>query len=73
MAAAALAKSAPVSAVAGIKGPGSPEATMLAEGSPVTTESASVSCEHRGEKFDLRDGAVVIAAITSCTNTSNRA
>jgi aconitate hydratase len=30
-----------------------------------------VSCEHRGEKFQLRDGAVVIAAITSCTNTSN--
>ncbi len=26
---------------------------------------------HRGREFDLIDGAVVIAAITSCTNTSN--
>ncbi len=26
---------------------------------------------HRGKDFDLIDGAVVIAAITSCTNTSN--
>jgi aconitate hydratase len=26
---------------------------------------------HRGQAFDLTDGAVVIAAITSCTNTSN--
>jgi len=29
--------------------------------------------EYKGEKFDLEDGAVVIAAITSCTNTSNPA
>ena len=29
--------------------------------------------ELNGEKFSLRDGAVVIAAITSCTNTSNPA
>ncbi|HYW03046.1 MAG TPA: aconitate hydratase AcnA [Gammaproteobacteria bacterium] len=29
--------------------------------------------EYRGETFTLRDGAVVIAAITSCTNTSNPA
>ena len=42
-------------------------ATMIGEGSPVPT----VPCEHRGAKFDLTDGAVVIAAITSCTNTSN--
>jgi len=27
--------------------------------------------EYRGETFELHDGAVVIAAITSCTNTSN--
>ncbi len=26
---------------------------------------------YQGETFDLKDGAVVIAAITSCTNTSN--
>jgi aconitate hydratase len=31
--------------------------------------SASVS--HGGKSFDVKDGAVVIAAITSCTNTSN--
>ena len=29
--------------------------------------------EYKGERFELRDGAVVIAAITSCTNTSNPA
>jgi aconitate hydratase len=28
-------------------------------------------CEWNGRKFTLQDGAVVIAAITSCTNTSN--
>ncbi|HWZ58724.1 MAG TPA: aconitate hydratase AcnA, partial [Gemmatimonadaceae bacterium] len=28
-------------------------------------------CELNGNSFTLRDGAVVIAAITSCTNTSN--
>ncbi len=33
--------------------------------------SAGVS--YNGEQFDLEDGAVVIAAITSCTNTSNPA
>ncbi|HMR80865.1 MAG TPA: aconitase family protein, partial [Polyangiaceae bacterium] len=31
----------------------------------------SVPVELDGQKFDLKDGAVVIAAITSCTNTSN--
>ena len=31
----------------------------------------SVRVELDGEDFELRDGAVVIAAITSCTNTSN--
>ncbi|MFO7573082.1 MAG: aconitate hydratase [Gaiellaceae bacterium] len=34
---------------------------------------AAVSCELDGETFDLHHGAVVIAAITSCTNTSNPA
>jgi len=29
--------------------------------------------EYKGQKFTLKDGAVVIAAITSCTNTSNPA
>ena len=35
--------------------------------------TGSVSVTHAGETFELRDGAVVIAAITSCTNTSNPA
>ncbi len=40
--------------------------TMVRRGARVTVETG------RGtESFDLEDGAVVIAAITSCTNTSN--
>ena len=35
------------------------------DGGSVTVTSA------KGEQYELRDGAVVIAAITSCTNTSN--
>jgi aconitate hydratase len=35
--------------------------------------SGSAPVEYKGEAFDLEDGAVVIAAITSCTNTSNPA
>ncbi len=34
-------------------------------------EPPGVSCEMNGHQFVLRHGAVVIAAITSCTNTSN--
>ena len=34
---------------------------------------ASVPVEYMDASFDLKDGAVVIAAITSCTNTSNPA
>jgi aconitate hydratase len=30
-----------------------------------------VSVQNNGDRFDLADGSVVIAAITSCTNTSN--
>jgi aconitate hydratase len=62
-AAAALGSPAP-------SGTSNPSAGMIAEGSPVTTKPG-IECEHRDEKFLLRDGAVVIAAITSCTNTSN--
>jgi aconitate hydratase len=32
---------------------------------------AAVRARMNGDEFELRDGAVVIAAITSCTNTSN--
>lgn len=31
----------------------------------------SAQVEYKGEKFELKDGSVVICAITSCTNTSN--
>jgi aconitate hydratase len=34
---------------------------------------AKKATEYKGESFDLTDGAVVFAAITSCTNTSNPA
>ena len=34
-------------------------------------EHSSVPVEMNGEKFSIRHGSVVIAAITSCTNTSN--
>ncbi|UCG88741.1 MAG: aconitate hydratase AcnA [Gemmatimonadota bacterium] len=32
---------------------------------------SSTTVRHEGNQFELRDGSVVIAAITSCTNTSN--
>ena len=35
------------------------------------TSSGSVSTTVNGESVEIKDGAVVIAAITSCTNTSN--
>ncbi|NND04534.1 MAG: aconitate hydratase AcnA [Acidimicrobiia bacterium] len=38
---------------------------------PGSTASAPVPTTVEGETFDLEDGDVVIAAITSCTNTSN--
>src|SRR2546423_855491 len=34
-------------------------------------QDSSVPVEMNGEKFSIRHGSVVIAAITSCTNTSN--
>src|SRR5208282_1079336 len=37
----------------------------------LTTQPKRVSVQNNGDKFDLADGAVVIAAITSCTNTSS--
>jgi aconitate hydratase len=36
-------------------------------------ERKTENVTYKGETFDLHDGAVVIAAITSCTNTSNPA
>jgi len=37
----------------------------------LTESPRHVSVQNNGDKFDLADGSVVIAAITSCTNTSN--
>ena len=45
---------------------------MENEGGPAQ-EPGVVPVEYKGEAFNLKDGAVVIAAITSCTNTSNPA
>jgi aconitate hydratase len=36
-----------------------------------TRAGKPVSVRNNGDRFELRDGSVVIAAITSCTNTSN--
>ena len=36
-------------------------------------EPTSSPVQHKGTQFDLTDGDIVIAAITSCTNTSNPA
>jgi len=33
--------------------------------------AATAECEYEGTRFQLSDGSVVVAAITSCTNTSN--
>jgi len=41
--------------------------TKVLEGS----HSKNVAVQNNGDSFDLSSGAVVIAAITSCTNTSN--
>src|SRR5690606_27958893 len=52
----------------------SPAAAMVAEGGAATGGDLTprgAATSHREQKFELKDGAVVIAAITSCTNTSN--
>ena len=45
-------------------------AVLTADGE-ASSAGASVKVEYDGQTFTLRNGAVVIAAITSCTNTSN--
>jgi len=46
-----------------------PAAVLVADGEEVASDGVKV--EYNGQTFTLRHGAVVIAAITSCTNTSN--
>ena len=48
---------------------GAAASTMVAEGGPA--DAAGVSVTYKDRTFTLTDGHVVIAAITSCTNTSN--
>lgn len=57
----------PLNRWAGEGGNVSPSEVTLAEHSDMRT----VEVTYQGEKFHLSDGDVVIAAITSCTNTSN--
>ncbi|MEG3765855.1 aconitate hydratase AcnA [Alteromonas sp. 14N.309.X.WAT.G.H12] len=49
------------------------EAKFVAEGGDMAEvdEEQDSYVDFNGEKFNLDDGAIVIAAITSCTNTSN--
>ncbi len=42
-----------------------------AVGNDEILHSPMAKVEYKDQQFDLRDGAIVIAAITSCTNTSN--
>ncbi|GGH26386.1 aconitase [Cribrihabitans marinus] len=47
-------------------------ADMAAEGpTPVLERDPRKSVKVKGEDYEIRDGSVVIASITSCTNTSN--
>ena len=50
--------------------PGTPAAKMVAEGAPVQLVDAGDAPSRLDEAFTLTHGHVVIAAITSCTNTS---
>jgi aconitate hydratase len=47
------------------------EGGTTAIGAEESRRNGSVLVNYHGETFALQDGAVVIAAITSCTNTSN--
>jgi aconitate hydratase len=47
------------------------EGGSVATYSPATVRRRATYTDGTGEAIELRDGAVVIAAITSCTNTSN--
>jgi aconitate hydratase len=62
---------AAVPATAGAPSDAVAKGRMDAEGAAQTQEEYSVKLSINGEDCHLRDGSVVIAAITSCTNTSN--
>ncbi len=72
----ANAESFPASDVPSHSEPGAevPEGTQSVEAAPVAlapTRTEGIACELDGQVVHLTHGAVVIAAITSCTNTSN--
>ncbi|MGZ8694092.1 MAG: aconitate hydratase AcnA [Gaiellaceae bacterium] len=70
----AIADTFPASDPTAEQAPGSHEVDPEPEPQPVATAThprTSVNVELDGETFELDHGAVVIAAITSCTNTSN--
>ncbi len=50
---------------------GSPAAATAATAAATAEPDAGVGVTMNGQTFELRHGSVVIAAITSCTNTSN--
>ena len=60
-------------ALAGTNGDGvaRAEAALEAEGGPADGPNATVAIEVDGRLATIRSGSVAIAAITSCTNTSN--
>jgi aconitate hydratase A / 2-methylisocitrate dehydratase len=63
-----------VPTIAGPKRPQDSVALSQAKSSfekTLTETPKHASVRNNGDKFDLADGSVVIAAITSCTNTSN--
>jgi aconitate hydratase len=63
----------PPASMAGVTGVGEPDTDGAPEASAtaVVHEPGGVPVQLNGESFKLHHGAVVIAAITSCTNTSN--
>src|SRR5262245_36093133 len=69
----ALAESFPASDPPTYMGPGHEgvQGTATVAVPDVVDRSEAIWCELEGERFPLNHGAVVIAAITSCTNTSN--
>jgi aconitate hydratase len=73
----AVAESFPASDPAAQGSPGhsatTSEALVQVTGTAVVEKHGGVRVELDGETFDLDHGSVVIAAITSCTNTSNPA
>ncbi len=64
----------PVSPAASVAGTGDPDPTASTESTPMAASRPKATIPVRlddGTTFDLDHGHVVIAAITSCTNTSN--